>query len=225
MMRLLCVLMLLVTVAGLAGCEALGLAADTIAPPKTKAIYNLQDRLTLVLVDDPNNHLGNDALTDQIAAMIEFELKQNEVVSRFVPLRDLHALEHQRGKSFVMMPLQDVGRALNAEQVLHVHIEQVDVDSGPGLLQPEAFVRLKVLDVATGRRLFPSDTHAASGASAGYELHIRMRQRIRPVENAGDRIVLFSRFADHIGRDIARVFYDHLQNQPGQLGKELREAR
>src|SRR5690606_23915575 len=87
MMRLLRVLMLLVTVAGLAGCEALGLAADTIAPPKTKAIYNLQGRLTLVLVDDPNNQLGNDALTDQIAAMIEFELKQNEVVSRFVPLQ------------------------------------------------------------------------------------------------------------------------------------------
>ncbi len=217
--------LMLTLLAGLAGCEVLGAAAETVAPSKTKAVYKPQNRVTLILVDDPANRLGNANLTDQIASVVEHELKQNEVITEFVPMRELHLLQQARGKAFDTMSLQDIGRALGAEQVLHVHIEQIDVDTGPGVVQPEAWVRLKFLDVATGRRLFPSDTHAAAGPSAGYELHSQMRQSIRPTESAGDRIVLFTRFANHIAGDVARVFYDHLPRQVGDLARELRDAR
>src|SRR5690606_13239482 len=117
-------------------------------------------------------------LTDRVAVVMEHELKREKVVSKFVAMGELHALAERRGRDFGAMSLQDVGRALDAEQVIHIHVEQMDVETEPGAMRPQAWFRVKVLDVGTGQRMFPVDRHRAAGPSTGYRHHTQMRQSI-----------------------------------------------
>lgn len=209
-----CLALLVVIVLPLSGCELFSFIAQGVVQPKTKARFTLHDQSTVVLVDDPEGSLGNPTLPNVIANRVAFELKQNMAVTTIVPPDRLHALAATAGKGYRRMPVDQIGRELGAQQVIHVHVESVQLQAEPGLYRPIAAVRVKVIDAIESRRLFPTaDHHSADPNSALFErgelLMVQIDYKVAGVTPRTEAMVVSRRLANHIGHKIARLFYDY----------------
>ena len=152
------------------GCNVLGFAAQ-VFPQKVKAIYRLEPRTTVVLTDDPANHLGEPALSRSISEQVGSALAENDAAGPIVSVERVDALSVSLGTDWDRVGIDQVGRALGAELVVHVHVDSARVFPQPGLLQPTATVLVKVIDVTHRKRLFPAS--AAGGDRPGFELSPR----------------------------------------------------
>ena len=75
---------LLVVVGMLGGCNITGWFGQAFAP-KIKAVYQLKDRPTLVLVEDPQNLFKDPTIARLIAQRIGDLLLDNHVITTLVP--------------------------------------------------------------------------------------------------------------------------------------------
>ena len=204
----------------LGGCEVAGWAAQAI-PKKVKATYVLPDRPTLVMVDDPDRRLRDPSLPRYIATEISNALAQHSAVTKVVAPDTIDALMIKLGDDFDRSGIDQIGREVGAEQVVHVHVESAKLYPEPGLLQPQAVVQVKVIDVVNRRRLFPTigrgdGQTAYSLSSRGIRLNVRMLPRGSTDESHAVQTLLMRRLASRIARDSARLFHDFLPRQPGE---------
>lgn len=197
----------------LTGCEVVGFVAQGIVGDKSKIAHKLADVPTVVLVDDPNNQLAGAAgvLAERVGYdLVEHKvLKAQHVVSSF-KVRDLQA---RLGEGFYKSPIDQIGRELGAEQVIHINVEDAGIVADPGVVQPTGTVAVKVISVTDAKRVFPAD--APSRDMTGVE----MSRRGYPVSvslkhymglqggETGERTVLARRLADQMGIEVARLFY------------------
>ncbi|MBI1338243.1 MAG: hypothetical protein GC164_14975 [Phycisphaera sp.] len=201
-----------------AGCELMGYVANGIAPSKIKALYKLEDRPTLVLVDDPLGKLGNPALTGVIAARVGFDLTQAKTLTTVIDPQDLASYQLRRGRAYASTPVDVVGKDLGAQQVIHIWIENAGIDRpSPTLLQPYAVARVKVIDTLTGKRLFPVPQSAEQkDDKVGSPVVVRFDRPIASEDNAVGEVSMVAReIADRLGVGAAHLFYDHLPPEPG----------
>lgn len=211
---------LVLALGSLGGCNIIGFFANVAATEQVPARYTLPVRPTLVLVDDPTNALGDPGLSGLIASKVGQDLTARRLVSSVVDPRRTTELAAQMGPDWLRVPADQVGRQLGAAQVIHVHIVSASLAREPGVFVPSALVYVKVIDTSTGKRLFPSadstewpepstPPELAVGAR-GYPLRVLMSYRV-----AGERdpqaVILELRrsLAERIGRDVARLFYQH----------------
>ncbi len=195
------------------GCEVFGIAASMFSSGKTKAVYELQNQPTLVLVDDPNHQLGNPGLRDQIANEIGFHLERQKVIDSVIAPAQLNNLVAALGERYAATPVDQIGRRLGARQVIHVQVESVALQTGPGVIQPTARVQVKVIDADHGQRLFPTGSAVPAG---GYALTIQFRQRPHEQIDRGSSVVLGRQLAQRIARDVARLFHDYALRKIGE---------
>ncbi|MCC7145519.1 MAG: hypothetical protein IT443_03665 [Phycisphaeraceae bacterium] len=142
----------------LGGCVAAGVLASGVAKEKVKARYRLPDQKTLVLVDDPKKLLGDPSAPAAAANRVAFDLIEKETLlaERFVAQEKLTAMIADLGPAYARMPIDQVGKKLDAATVIYVYIDSVQMQSEPGIYRPTAQARVKVIDTATGKRLFPA---------------------------------------------------------------------
>ena len=200
------------------GCGMIPFLTQAFVRKKIKAAYLLEDRVTLVMVDDAQLRLGDSAVANRIADRIADDLRDAKVVSRFVPLQQLNALIVKLGDEYEHTAIDRIGRDLGAEQVVHVNIDSVTMGSDPGMLRPIATVTVKVVDAVAGKRVFP-EPRAAEGPR-GLSLTMRANYRRTDDEIRGDMKMVVQKLAQQIGRDVAYVFYDHLPRQPGHMNDD-----
>ena len=203
---------LVATVAVIGGCEGPGLIAQALFPEKIPAVYDLPDRSTAVIVDDPQHLLGRRGGADAVTASAHFHLSENNAVRRTVEPGDVANLRHELGDAYPTTAIDRLGRLLGVRQVVHVRIVQVHFGANPGMLRPEAVVRVKVIDVEASRRLFPDPDQVG----ASHTLKIKMGAHPQRNEGTAEKEALRRRLAGRIGRDVARLFYRHLPRQPGE---------
>lgn len=197
----------------LIGCaQPLGFLAQAAFPQKIKAVFPIEDRPTLIMVDDPQIKLGSLSVSAMIVDRLMTDLRNAKAVTQFIPPEDLSQYAVGQGERYSKTPIVQVGRALGAQQVIYIKIEQVSIASEPGLLRPSSRVQVKLIDVPTGKRIFPPEDDEPA-----YAVITQTRDRYQgDAGNRGDVSMMMRKLATLIGRDVSRVFYEHLPRQPGE---------
>lgn len=193
-----------------AGCEVAGVVADVVGGGgQVDAVYELPDRPTLVLVDDPANRLPRHHLADIIAGRIGDALKNNDIVEQVVPTTMAGSLE-QRHDDFDRWPIDKVGQHAGAQQVIYVLVQAFSLRD-EAIYRPTARVHVKVIDAASGARLFPPARHEHGYPVARQQQYTHMDGATATTEQ-----LLGRRLAETLARDIGRLFHPYPKPQPGE---------
>lgn len=211
---------LLLTVFVAAGCAEPGFVAHVLTgEPKVPATFELAPRPTLVIVDDPQNALGDPNYPSVVAANVTHHLKQNEVLNamQVVSQDRLSALASQMGDRYPTTPIDRIGQRLNAEQVIYIYIQTVKLQVAGAYYHPVAGVEVKVIDVAEGKRLFPAageydDPHSTP---PGQFMSIEMKKQTVDTNRRHAGSMLARKLAERVGLEVAQLFYEHLPIDDG----------
>ncbi len=212
-------LAMLLGCAVLGGCNIVGFVARVFTP-KVKARYQLPDRPTLILVDDPANLLGDTTHASQIAHHVGFHLKQEELLlpDHIISPRDLYDLAVRLGDDYPHTPIDRIGREVAAQQVVYILVKAVGFGDDPGIIRPAAQVRVKVIDAARGSRLFPALMTEGQEPSSLRDYPVAVKLPYTSIKEDWRSTVrqVTPRLAQRIARDVSRLFYDHHPRQPGE---------
>ncbi len=197
-----------------AGCAVPVVARALGGPETVKAVYELQDRKTLVFVqvdDAAEDLLGGAKLKAQIGDRTGDYLVNQEVLTEFIPQMKVHELAADLGDKFERMPVNEIGRRLGAEQVILVTVKEAALRKHPGLLEPTARTTVRVIEPWPYKRLFPVDELSPDdpriqppGHMVRTELPRRQNDILTPEETANWMTIL----AEGVAQDVSRVFYD-----------------
>jgi len=197
---------LLLGLCGLAGgCNIISALAYFFGPPQIqKAEFKLTGGRLAVLVEAARPEQENPVFTQALCQKLGEILREHGVKAQLIPQEDVFSLR-QQNPDFATWSVQKVGQRLNADQVLYIRIEHLQIHPpGSPLLEPAVSMRLKV--IAPDRppeaaRLWPSLAEPEG----------RQVQRSRPAVVAGDALTLDSEAAK-LGKDaawlVAAPFYD-----------------
>ena len=216
--RLAAVFALIFIAGSLVGCELLSFFSAGLSSNKIPAKFELADKPTAVLVDDPTNTNGDRFLQRQIASEIGFLLKENEVTSQIIDQRKLDNLRNELGNNYGKTAIDEIGRRVGADQVIYIDIKTVQYRAEPGMLRPMAVCEVKVIDATNGRRLFPGfDDEDDEGANLPTEGHLVAVTMFYRTQEPGGELQLVSKvLAERVGRDIARLFFEYKAREPGE---------
>lgn len=202
------------------GCAGFGFLADVAGGDQVKAAYTLQPRPTLVLVDDPTEALGDDALRDVIAQEAGHRLVAQGLVPSVVPVVRIQQLRSRKGDVFREIPMDALGRELGAQQVVMVTVQGASLQLAMGVARPSASIDVRVIDATTGARLFPDPgpLYDPLDPPPGAVLTIRdERTDLDPARP--DQLQQMARdLAQRVGLEVARLFYDHRASISGKTG-------
>lgn len=197
------------------GCEAPGFVAHVIkGPPKVDAAYALKDRPTLVMVDDPQDKLGDRNDLAVIGANVGYHLIENEAITEdhLVTQDRLSAFVAEQGERYRSMPIDAVGRQLGADQVIYVLVKSSRLQSKNTYYEPTAVVEVKVIDARAGRRLFPDVDEDAPGPrpKPGHSLTVQMKRQTLDETRRYALSEMSKSLAERVGLEVAQLFYKHL---------------
>lgn len=208
--------------AALGSCNIVGPAAYLIGgQPKVDAQYALSDRPTVVFVDDPENILPNRSLRRLIGDRVAQELMVKKLVSITISSADAMAVA---GRESYGKPLaiEEIGRAVGAEQVVFVNMTSFVLSPDNITPRPSGACLVKVIDVTTRERLFPTADGGFRGSS-GYPVQVAMRQvSLERYRTTSSRRGIREQLANEIADQITKVFYRHV---PRELGRNLNPPR
>lgn len=195
---------------GLSGCQMVGYALG-LGTERVPAEYELEDRPTLVMVEDPAEHLGDPALPGVLARSVEHGLQDNRVLRRNepIPQSELRAVADELGDDYPQTPIDRLGRLVEAEQVIHVTVREVSMLRQQGLYEPTIELEVKVIDADDSRRLFPElePFAAGDGPAPGHRFTSQMQITMSDRADQGMQARLGRELAQHAGRDVARLFH------------------
>lgn len=216
-----CVVALLL--ATVPGCNIAGYVAQVIFPELTPPIYDLPKLKTVILVDDTNNQLGDPTHTGVIAQQMLFDLVQGKKLQteQAIDYKFVRDMESKLGTDFDRTPVDEIGRQLGADQVIHVNIDYVQMSIQPGVIEPKAIVTLKVIDANKAIRLFPppsavTDIDGLETSKRGYRITVELPRSIMLDMDHGTENLLLRKLSEQIGYIAARVFYEHPKLEDGQ---------
>lgn len=199
----------------LSACEPVNFVLTAFDDDRIPAQYTLAQGPVLVLVDDPNHHLGDPSLPNLVAASAGQHIEANISKTTAISIDKLAALKREKGSAFDTMPVTSIGKALGATQVVYVLVESAGISGEPGLFRPQANVRVNVMDVATGKRVFPgvsSDNPMAATQGPdklGFAMEIKLNYTQSEQSPIGETAVLMRALANEMGLQIAQLFFKH----------------
>jgi hypothetical protein len=147
----------------LAGCNIVGPAYLLIhGPPKTPAAYTLdKERTAVVFVDDRANRMPRRALRTAMAAEAERVILGQKLVKDMITGQSaIQAAEADPEGQPVS--IAEIGRSIGAQQVIYATIDTFTLSPDGQTFAPSMVVRVKVLDAADGKRLWPEDRRGAT---------------------------------------------------------------
>lgn len=209
-MRILQYLMLIGLGCSLGGCAIAGWTADVIASgTPIKPVYDLADRPTVVMVDDPTNKLTTYDLSNLIAGRVGDALVREKVIERanMVAANRISQIAADNS-AFRTWPIDKVGKEAGAEQVIYVVIQQFDLADDSGTYRPVAEARVKVIDVPSGQRLYPN-------AREGHPVGVQQFFQAMDGSNRSTEAILGRRLAEELAVEIGYLFHEHLPPQQG----------
>ncbi len=194
---------LLLLMTFLAGCSAVGYAAEMAGgPTKVKAKYAPASRPTAIVIDNYRTRTPTVALRDSLASLLGRELEDHHV-GPLIPFHKVYDLRVRDPKAFRNMRLEEIGRAVGAEQVIYVDILESDVSTTEGvqLLKGSFTASIKVIDCKTGETLWPR------GFDDGYPFSIDMKYT--PPETGSTVDSIQEAIARQAADEIGKLFYTY----------------
>lgn len=223
MRTVVCSLLLLCSLLPLGGCSWIVGAAYVVAPPeKIEAKYDLPDKATLVIVDDPRNLVTSPSTLRRIATATRNVLEIEKVVVEggFVGQDELAGYRSELGDRYNKTSLAALAMHLGARQVIHVEVTGFQMELGGNVIRPAIAMNVKVFDLDERARVFPMTQDPDGGDNFGasvYALQSQMPARDLAGASAS-RSIAVRELADQAGRDIARLFFDW---RVPEVGSEL----
>ena len=211
--RVLALLLALCAAAGLSGCELVAYVAQGFADHSIKASYDLADRPTLVMVDDPSDYLGGIGLDRAMASRIGFQLVEEDALTHVIDQDRVVGLATRLAEEYPQPPIDQIGKHLGAEQVVYVYVESRRTQRQAVLVESTVRLRVKVVDVAAGRRLFPraADMEADPSIdwSRGLPVEVTLRQSSSEVDSRAEQRQMLARLTEQAAVRVAELFYSH----------------
>lgn len=203
--RMLCLALSLLLPLAVAGCNIVGPAYIIIAgPPKTDAMHTLDKELkTVIFVDDQGSELDRRSLRTTISERIERELVAQKTVNTLIASAAIQqvAMQDSAGN---LSDNATLGKAVGADQVIHVLIESFSMTTDQATFQPFASVFVRVVDARSGKRIWPTNE------PNGYRLALQMPiKRAAVPKTASDLARAQEDLASNVGLAVSRLFYKH----------------
>jgi hypothetical protein len=202
----------------MASCNILSPAAYlAFGQSKAPALYEPEDRPTVVFVDDRNNAIPMNAtrIRREIADKVSTGLMEQEVITDMISSRDAMVMARNRDREGHLMSIDAIGAAVGAEQVIYVEMTSFRGSSDGYSPRPVAGCRIKVIDVPNRARLFPGPDAdqpffpvTVESPAISPDLYTSTEGR-RQIESI---------MAVLLGDQIAKIFYKHV---PDELGTRL----
>jgi len=145
------------------GCNVVGAVAYKVAGPiPIEAKYTPAKEPMVVVVERFNAPSSSMTESETLAREIFRELSEHEVAQQIDPIM-IVSLRDTDSAKFKKMTVSQIGAAVTAKQVLYVNLTAASIDSADGgvMFRGTMAGRVKVIDVATGATLWPTD--AADG--------------------------------------------------------------
>jgi hypothetical protein len=101
--------------------------------------------------------------------------------------------------------IHEVGKAIGVDQVIYVEPRQFTIPAIVGVAEPTATFFVKVIDVQSGKRVFPTDDN---GGAAGWPVQVSLdRAEASRLASEGPNAIR-KELATKSGDAIARLFFD-----------------
>ncbi len=202
----------------MSSCNILSPAAYlALGQSKTPAKYVLQDRPTVVFVDDRNNAIpvNSTRVRGTIAQTVTTEIMEHDLVSQTISARDALAVARSRDRDGKLLSMGTIGDMVGAEQIIYIEMLSFRGSPDNRTPRPSAACRLKVLDVVSRIRLFPHP-----GGEAEWENVIAMAPTVSPelYRNSQGRRQIEQMLSLALADQVAKLFYKHI---PDEIGSRL----
>ncbi len=201
------------------GCTLFAMVDQAIhGPPPTPAVFVLPDKITAVLVDDPDNTLANARVPRTIGATALHHMRFHGApeTAVLVDAQQVARLEDQLGEAWPTTPIDDIGRRLHAQQIVYARITPQGINTHRGDRNgiPALQLDVKIIDAQSGTRIWPP--HAV-GSSDGYPLVVQatLDQRRRRLTGKDTPEQTLGHLADAAGLALGQLFYDWVPPAPG----------
>lgn len=174
--------LLLVVPLTLVGCKQVGSLLVLFSPPQIqKPEFELTTGRLAIVTDYARPAQTNPVFDLNLYNRIFAQFRENEVPCQIVPYGDVVRLR-QSNPEFAKWSVQEIGRRLNAEQVLYLRIEQFQLLRSPRdpIITPRVALRVKVVGVhepSVHARLWPERDADPDGRTVTHT---------RPPKEAGD---------------------------------------
>ena len=196
-----------VLVGVVSGCAAISAVTYKVAgDPKTPAEYKPANKPTLVLVENYQNPDQYRVAATELERDIGLELKNNKV-TEVIDEEKLEDLRSGDGAGYRKMRVAEVGKAVGAKQVIYVNLVKFNslTPIGSGEMSGLCEGLVKVIDVETGRTLWPTDT------SAGHA--VKYETKHEEAVDFSSQSAVQGQMASAMADKIARLFYASAEHE------------
>jgi len=186
------------------GCNIITPIAFAIhGPEKIMPVYTLDPTLkAVVFVDDPSSRITQRRLRYTIAQRATKELLAKRIlVDMLDPRGILTAASSERYGE--QKSISELGKSIGADIVIYAVVTEFSMSPETGAYIPRAALRVKIIDVAQGKRLWPDD-------EMGHIANIQIPQKPGLIPTTlGAKLDLEQELADRTGLGLAQLFYKH----------------
>jgi len=184
-----------------------GIFIQPLTPkPKVAAEHKMNDKRLLIWVDDYSSQQPNPTLRRELSTQLQQELLQHQAAGSIIDYIDTAQFRY-RQPDFARLTIQQLGQKNQADEVLYLLIEKFDLfqDADKGFYQASLSGYAKVIDVATGNRLWPADRN-----------HTPFSDENQLTGESGSTLEdkLIQQLAQKLAQQLASFFYDHQKTAP-----------
>lgn len=198
-------------VGALGGCNIVGPVAYIVGgPPKVDAEFTLPDRPTVVYVDDRQNLISPSGLRRVMADRASSDLMEHKALTETISSRDAMALVTRQDRHSDLIPIDQIGRDVGAEQVIYVEVLSFRDSPDNYTPRPMGSCSVRVIDVTNRVRLYPAEGEQPR------VLQVAMRAvSTEMYRSRATRSKLRQALAEEMGSHIAKLFYRHEKTELG----------
>lgn len=186
-------------------------------PPAIPAVYVPDPKqIGVVFIDDRSNQVPTRGTREIIGRIAEEEMLANGVFLDMVQSRRVQSVVSAERYGHPLA-IADVGEAVQAQTVVYAVVDKFVLSEDGTTFAPVALLRVKVVDVATKKRLFPAEDSPEEYQPLAVRVPTQTGS-VPPSNNA--RTQAFQDLARWTGRSLARMFYDFNEiSRPSRLGE------
>jgi len=186
------------------GCNIVTPVAYAIhGPQKIIPLYTLEkDTSTVIFVDDPSSKIALRRLRYTIADTATKVLLEKRVLTDMIDPRGIMTAASKERHS-ERLSISELGQSVGADIVIYAVVTEFSLFPEAGSYTPTATMRLKVIDVASGDRLWPDNEF-------GHLFKVAIPQLPSTTGlGASEKIKTESELAARSGLGLAQMFYKH----------------
>lgn len=144
------------------GCGLLGATYNIFIYPllpkkKILAEHDMSEKTVLIWIDDVSTQRTENArLRRELTEQIRDELLKHQAAQDIVAYNIIASFRNRHPELGELSPMQ-LGRSFEADEMLHIVIDEFQLrhEAGKGFYRGNLVCRCKVVDVSTGKRLWP----------------------------------------------------------------------